>query len=139
VFAAIALIFAGTRLPVLAQSSDDAEVRQAIEHYLLGHATGDGAHFRQVFHPQSRLFWIRDGQLATRTSDEYIAGASGKPADDESQRKRRISSIDITGNAAMVKVELDYPRAKFTDYMSMLKIDGKWQIVNKTFVAEQKQ
>ena len=139
VVAAIALIAAGTRLPMWAQSSDEAEVRQAIEHYLLGHATGDGAHFRQVFHPQSKLFWIRDGQLATRTSEEYIAGASGKPADDEAQRKRRIASVDITRNAAVVKVELDYPRTKFTDYMSMLKIDGRWQIVNKTFVAEQKQ
>jgi hypothetical protein len=138
VVAAIALIVVGTRLPAWAHGSDEAEVRQAIEHYLLGHATGDGAHFRQVFHPESKLFWIRDGQLATRTSAEYIAGASGKPADDEAERKRRIASVDITGNAAMVKVELDYPRVKFTDYMSMLKIDGRWQIVNKTFVAEPK-
>ncbi|HJU65317.1 MAG TPA: nuclear transport factor 2 family protein [Gemmatimonadaceae bacterium] len=138
VAAAIAAIGAATRLPAWAQSSDEAEVRAAIEHYLLGHATGQGAHFQQVFHPESKLFWVRDGQLATRTSAEYIAGASGKPADDEAQRKRRITSVDITGNAAMVKVELDYPRVKFTDYMSMLKIDGQWKIVNKTFNAEQK-
>ena len=138
VAAAIAAIGAATRLPAWAQSSDEAEVRAAIEHYLLGHATGQGTHFQQVFHPESKLFWVRDGQLATRTSAEYIAGASGKPADDEAQRKRRITSVDITGNAAMVKVELDYPRVKFTDYMSMLKIDGQWKIVNKTFNAEQK-
>jgi hypothetical protein len=33
---------------------------------------------------------------------------------------------------------LDYPQVKFTDYMSLLKIDGEWRIVNKTFYAEQK-
>ncbi|HYP02166.1 MAG TPA: nuclear transport factor 2 family protein [Pyrinomonadaceae bacterium] len=57
---------------------------------------------------------------------------------DEAQRKRSIESIDITGNAAVVKVLLDYPSARLTEYMSMLKIDGEWKIVNKTFVSEPK-
>ena len=121
-----------------AQNAEEAAVRQAIEHYFRGHATGQGEHFRKVFHPESKLFWIREGKFAQRTSEEYIAGASGKPAPDEAQRKRRVESVDITGNAAMVKVVLDYPRVRFTDYMSMLKVDGEWKIVNKTFVSEPK-
>ena len=125
-------------LPARAQNAEEAAVRQAIEHYFRGHATGQGEHFRKVFHPESKLFWIREGKFAQRTSEEYIAGASGKPAPDEAQRKRRIESVDITGNAAMVKVVLDYPRVRFTDYMSMLKVDGEWKIVNKTFVSEPK-
>ena len=47
-------------------------------------------------------------------------------------------SIDVTGNAAVVKVVLDYPQTRFTDYMSMLKINGEWKIVNKTFYAQPK-
>jgi hypothetical protein len=46
--------------------------------------------------------------------------------------------VDITGNAAMAKIVLDYPQVKFTDYMSLLKIDGEWKIINKTFHAEPK-
>jgi hypothetical protein len=124
--------------PVRAAQAEEAAVRQAIEHYFRGHATGDGQHFRKVFHPEAKLFWMRDGKFTQRTSEEYIAGASGKPAPDEAQRKRSIESIDITGNAAVVKVLLDYPSARLTDYMSMLKIDGEWKIVNKTFVSEPK-
>ena len=124
--------------PAMGQSSDIEEIRTAIGHYLQGHATGDGTHFTQVFHPESKLFWVRDGQLNQRTSAAYIAGASGQPADDEAQRERRIVSIDVSGNAAMVKVELDYPGALIHDYMSMLKIDGTWMIVNKTFVVHPK-
>jgi hypothetical protein len=120
------------------QHAEDAAVRQAIEHYFRGHATGDGQHFQKVFHPEAKLFWMRDGKFTQRTSADYIAGASGKPAPDEAQRKRSIESIDITGNAAVVKVLLDYPNARLTDYMSMLKIDGEWKIVNKTFVSEPK-
>lgn len=122
-----------------AESPDEAGVRQTIEYYFQGHATGNGEFHKKAFHPDAKLFWIRDGQLAQRTSAEYIAGSPGKPAADEAQRKRSIASIDITGNAAIAKVILDYPDRRFTDYMSLLKIDGEWKIVNKTFVAEPKQ
>jgi hypothetical protein len=33
---------------------------------------------------------------------------------------------------------LDYPDAVLTDYMSLLKIDGEWKIVNKIFTVERK-
>ena len=73
-----------------------------------------------------------------RTSADYIAGAPGKPAADEAQRKRRIVSVDVTGNAASAKVELDYPSAKLTDCMSLLKVRNERKIVNKIFTAERK-
>ena len=120
-------------------TKDQADIRAAIEHYFQGHATGDGAQFAKVFHPESKLFWVgADGALMQRTSADYIKGASGKPAADEAQRKRRIESIDVAGTAAMVKVVLDYPATTFTDYMSMLKINGEWKIVNKTYVSQRK-
>jgi hypothetical protein len=119
-------------------SNEEAAVRAALEHYLQGHATGDGAHFSAVFHPESKLFWVRDGELMQRTSTAYISGAPGKPAADEAQRKRRIVSVDVTGSAAIGKIELDYPNAKLTDYMSLLKVGGEWKIVNKIFTSEPK-
>jgi len=120
------------------EHSEEEAVRAAVGHYLQGHATGDGAHHEKVFHPESKLFWIRNGQLNQRTSEAYIAGAPGRPADDENQRQRRIALIDITGNTAVVKVELDYPSALITDYFSMLKVDGSWKIINKIFYVEPK-
>jgi hypothetical protein len=114
-------------------------IRTAVNHYFQGHATGDGSHFAKVFHPDAKLYWIGpDGTVMQRTSAEYIKGASGKPAADEAQRKRRIVSVDITGNIAMVKVELDYPAVKFTDIFSMVESKGQWWIVNKTYYADRK-
>jgi hypothetical protein len=129
---------ASAQAPAPAPNPEDAAVRQALDHYLQGHATGDGAHFRLAFHPDARLFWIRDGQVAQRTSEEYAAGASGRPPADESQRKRWIESVDVSGNAAVAKIVLDYPGARFTDYMSLLKVNGEWKIVNKTFHSQPK-
>jgi hypothetical protein len=119
-------------------SKEEAAVRAAVNHYLMGHATGDGTHHRMVFHPESKLFWIQDGQLRSRTSEEYIAGSPGKPAADEAQRKRWIEAVDVTGDAAIAKVVLDYPTARLTDYFTLLKVDGQWKIVNKIFTRETK-
>jgi Putative lumazine-binding len=125
--------------PARAESADETAVRQAIEHYFRGHATGQGEHFRKVFHPESKLFAVREGKFWQLTSEEYITRAPGKAPADEAQRKRSVESVDVSGNAAVAKVVLDYPNVKFTDYMSLLKIDGEWKIVNKTFHSEQKK
>jgi hypothetical protein len=123
---------------VRAQNAEEAAVRQPLENYIRGHATGQGEFFRKAFHSDAKLFAIRDGKYWQLTSEEYIARAAGKPAGDEAQRKRTIEAIDITGNAAIAKVVLDYPQVKFTDYMSLLKVDGEWKIINKSFHAENK-
>ena len=122
-----------------AQNAEEAAVRAAIEHYFRAHATGLGEHHRKVFHPEAKLFFVNEGKFTQRTSEEYIAGSPGKPAADEAQRKRTIEMIDITGDAAVAKLVLDYPNAKLTDYMSLLKIDGEWRIVNKIFTREMKK
>ena len=126
-------------LPARAQSAEEAAVRAAVEHYFRAHATGLGEHHRKVFHPDARLFAVRDGKYWTLSSEDYIARSPGKPAADEAERKRAVEMVDIAGNAAVAKVVLDYPDVKFTDYMSLLKIDGEWKIVNKTFSEQRRR
>jgi hypothetical protein len=121
-----------------ARSADEAAVRQALEHYMQGHATGSADHFRQAMHTGGTMYWVKDGTLATRPFPDYIGGAPGKPAEDESQRRRRIELVDITGDAAVGKIILDYPGVTLTDYMTLLRVDGKWQIVAKAFTRQAK-
>ena len=45
-----------------------------------------------------------------------------------------ISKIDIVGTLASVKIELDdWKGSRFTDFLNMLKVDNKWQVMNKVF------
>jgi len=119
------------------QRADTRGARAAVEHYLKGHATGDPKEFTAAFHERLTLFWVdQTGTLMTRTAAEYIARAPGHPAPDENARKRRIVSLDVTRTAGMAKVELDYPDAHIVDYLSLLKIDGEWKVVNKIFTTE---
>ena len=39
----------------------------------------------------------------------------------------------MTGDTAVVKVIDEYLGSKITDYLTMLKTDGRWVIVNKVF------
>ena len=133
--AALALVL-GAGLAARAQDAADAGARAPLELYLKGHATGDGEYFRRAFHPDAKIQGTRDGKLYSRTREEFAAGAAGKPADDEALRKRRIVSVDVVDDAAFAKIELDYPKVKFTDYMTLLKVDGEWKIMSKVYHGE---
>ena len=46
----------------------------------------------------------------------------------------RIVSIDFSGPAtAFAKVECQIPPRYFTDYLTLLKVDGRWQVIAKAF------
>ena len=139
--AALGLTLLAAGAWMFAPTPDELAVRATLEHYIQGHATGDGAHMRLAFNPAARLFWSNADTLATRTVDEYIAGMPGKPAADEATgaRKRKIEMIDVSGNAAVAKISLDYPDVYFVDYMSLLKTRGEWRIINKIFMREMKK
>ena len=114
----------------------ESEVETALRNYLRGHATGDGSHHAKVFNPVSSLYFMRDGELQTIPSADYISRASGTPAANESERRRWIDWVDVSGDAAIGKIVLDYPGVYIVDYMSLLKVDGRWQIINKIFSVE---
>ena len=121
-----------------AQADEKAAVRVPLENYIKGHETGDGEYMKKAFHTEGNMIFVRDGKYMTRSFAEYIKGFTGKPAADEKDRKRVIEAIDVIGTAAVAKVILDYPNVKFTDYFTLLKIEGEWKIINKSFHAEQK-
>lgn len=47
--------------------------------------------------------------------------------------KSQIASVDITGDVAVVRVLDDCFGTSFTDYLTLIKHDGRWQIVMKAF------
>lgn len=131
-------LLTATALVAVAQNADKDAARIPLENYIKGHATGDGEYMKKAFHTEGNLIFVRDGKYTTRSFAEYIAGFTGKPAADEANRKRSIEMVEVSGNAGVGKIILDYPTTRFVDYMSLLKIDGEWKIVTKIFYAEPK-
>jgi len=140
--ALLLFILALCSLAASAQETEKTAVSVPLENYIKAHATGDPEYARKAFHTEGNMIWIRDGKYSMESFDSFIKRAfTGKPAADEEQREngRRIDAIDVNGNAAVAKIILDYQTVKFVDYMTLLKINGEWKIVNKSFYAEPKK
>lgn len=123
----------------LMAQSDEAAARVPLENYLKGHATGNGEFMKKAFFPDARMTYVNQGKLMVVPIGDYIARFSGKPPADEAQRKRHIESVKLTGNAGVGTIVLDYPDSKFVDYMTLLKVDGEWKIISKSFHREAKK
>ncbi len=124
---------------VAAQDKETESAKIPLNNYLQGQTTGNPEFIRKAFHKDARIMTVRENKISNLSVEEFAGFFKGISADDEVQRKRKIESLDVSGNAAIAKITLDYPTVKFTDYMSLLKIDGEWKIVNKSFYVEPKQ
>ena len=112
------------------------EISQALATYFDGFYEGDVDKLKRIFHPSAHLFSATDGPLADDAIEavyERVLGRA-KPADTGQQRLDRILSIDKSGaESALAKVQIAIGPKLFTDYLNLLKIDGRWQIISKIY------
>jgi hypothetical protein len=122
---------------VSVNAAREATERDAVEKPLKMYLSGEPEQLKQAFHPGATMFYARNDSLIAVPIPEYIARveesrAKGPPP----KRVERISHVDISGTSAVARIELEYPQQKLTDYMSLVKYDGEWRIVNKIFSRE---
>ncbi len=139
----VALSAACFATPAFAQSilitpEARAAVSVPLETYIRAQERGDGTLLMTAFRRDAILQGADNSGTVKLTAAQYARGFSGRPAEDEAQRKRSFEILSVVNDAAVAIVVLDYPRVKYTDYMSLLKINGEWKIVNKTFFAERR-
>ena len=104
-------------------------IQQTIENYFEGWLTGDTTLIGSAMHESCKLKFFPRGEYGSRTRSEYLSGFKPRPRLEGGEG--RIISIDITRNAASAKVELEIPGRIFTDYFNLLRIDGRWYIMDK--------
>lgn len=107
-------------------------ITAALMDYINGTANGDPKQVRRAFHPEFKLYTVNDADsLWIRSGEKYIAGIK---VGEKNSRQGRIISIDVEGKAAMAKAEIAVPGWRiFTDYFLLLKYEGKWRIVQKSY------
>lgn len=67
------------------------------------------------------------------TLDEYCKVFTGRPAEDEATRRRRIDHVRRHGTVATATMTLSHGASVFTDSFVLLRLDGEWRIANKVF------
>lgn len=134
------LLLAGILLPVVMVAArdsppddDEAAVRAVVEQYFHGIIAYDEEALRKAFHPDAAVIGLnKEGETESVPFDDWVVYTRG-PAPDATGRNNTIVSVDITGTAAVVKTDLNWPRVRYIDYLSLMKSNGEWRIVNKIF------
>ncbi len=143
-FLGLLLIGASTRAAAQAKpdaGTDEKVIREVVGSYLHGLKFNDVESLKKAFWPQAKLFFVgRDGKLGEYTQESWYKGFVANAGKEEAGNLR-ISSVEVTNNAASVKVVEDYPGnppTRYTDYLSLLKLEGRWWIVNKIYTVERR-
>ena len=128
-----------TAHPLYGQAgSDEATIRRVVDRYLYGLKHNDVSALKEAFWPEAKLFFVKnDGTLGELTQAKWYEGfasVAGKLEEGE----LRIASVEVTKDAASVKVVEEYPKSRYTDYLSLLKLKGRWWIVNKIYTSDRK-
>lgn len=112
--------------------SDIAQITATLMDYIEGTANGEPERLRRAFHPDFNLYTVtQEDILRIRSGEEYIQGVK---EGEKSDRIGRIIAINYENNAAMAKAEIIIPGWRiFTDYFLLLKYEGSWKIVQKSY------
>jgi hypothetical protein len=122
------------------QTAEQEAVKKVItEAYIEGiQNLGDLDAVRQGFHPDFEMLINRNGQLSKFPIATWLERLETRKANPASANQPKVSGkfleVDVTGNAAMVKLELHRENQLiFTDYMLLYKFGNNWKIVSKSY------
>ena len=136
-----------TSAAVLAASNDSSSARDEIvrvieESYVRGAFNEQNTKdMRKGFHPIFKIHGVQDGELSTYPIDDWVGNIESRKAKSDWKPQTwewRFPMIDITGKAAVVKVELfkvdgDSREHVYTDYLSLLHFEDGWKITDKVY------
>ena len=119
-----------------AYAAADPEV-DAIRAVAEAYISADPARLREGFLPTMNLY-TTDEKEALRTIPfaEYLQRVTAQANAAPEERQATIDLVDRTGNAAIVKVTTLRRNVKVTDYLSLVRVEKQWKVVNKTFFVE---
>jgi len=114
-------------------------VSAVLADYFEGLYRSDTALLRRAFHPRAVYACATEGPLLRLDMDEYfpIVDKRPSPASRGDPRADRILSIDFIGPVtAVARVECAILPKRFSDVLTLVFVDGRWQIISKVFHFE---
>ncbi len=115
--------------------SDREEITKTVQLYFDGMMERDREKLDQAFAPEARLIGFRGDKYTVTEYEDWASGtASGNPRD-ISKYDNKLIRIHINGTTAVAETELYWPGIYYYDYLTLLKIDGAWKIVHKSWTS----
>ncbi len=96
--------------------------------------TQDMEKFDRVFHKDVVLYSAQTGELNIRPYAIYrdaVVKRESPQSKGEARNEKIIMIDEISDTAALAKVQLEMFGGVMQDYLSLIHIDGRWQIISK--------
>lgn len=122
-------------ISINAQTTDLQLIEKTIDYYFDGLANHKVASLEEAFHPTATMKWV-EGEYNEVNAVEALSGYVQSNAIEKVNTS--ILAINIAGNAANAQLELEYETFSYIDFMHLLKIEGEWKIVSKTYSKREK-
>lgn len=117
--------------------TDEKElITNTITTYFEGWMTGDTTLLGKAMHPTCQLKNVKDDKVLEYDRSTYLGFFKPRPRRENSGG--RIIKIDVTGNIASAKCEIETPERLHTDYFNLMKIADRWYIVDKSATSKLK-
>lgn len=111
-------------------------VVDVLTEYFDGLYYSDTKRLARALHPKAHYVCATDSTLLYRTMDEYfpIVDQRPSPATRGEKRNDKILSIEFAGPVtAFAKAECSIGPKFFTDFLTLIFIENRWQIISKVF------
>lgn len=108
-------------------------VEEAAAKFVRSVAEGDSLYARELFIDEAVLFGYLDGKLEHGSIEQFYRNVDSVGGD--AGFRARIDVVDIEETVAVVRVleEQWGGHIDFTDYLLMMKMDGRWRCVAKAY------
>jgi len=116
----------------MTQAEDREAITRTIQTYIDGGKSGKSDDMKPAFHEGATIYGYIGPDLFGGPIQALFDWVDANPA--ATELKSNITTIEIEGTIATARVELDnWTGHKFTDMFTLLKTDGKWEIISKVF------
>ncbi|HEX5168794.1 MAG TPA: nuclear transport factor 2 family protein [Cyclobacteriaceae bacterium] len=111
------------------------EIKAVVQDYFDGIFYGDLNKLTTAFHPQCLLVGDINGQPYFKNLTDYLFGVKNRKSPNELGEafRMKILSIETQNEIAVVKLHVPMLGNNYYDYISLVRIDGRWKILNKVF------
>ncbi|MEO6920775.1 MAG: nuclear transport factor 2 family protein [Collimonas sp.] len=108
-------------------------IEAVLDRYFQGIYLGDTALLKSVFHPQATLFGEIRGAPYQKSADEYIGGVGNRKSPHAAGEdfNMKTLSINVAHTLASAKVHCPFMDFNYVNFLSLVKYDDRWLIVNK--------
>jgi pimeloyl-ACP methyl ester carboxylesterase len=114
----------------LNEKNEYLEVEKTIANYFEGRKNANITQLQSAFSNDAKLYTIKENTELIIPLKSYL----DKVKTNGNQKvDTQILDGDITENIASFKTKFTYLKSSYTDYLSLLKKENRWEIISKTF------